>query len=375
MSSLDIYKNWRLKWNKKPKLWSNEWFELWQPLFLLAINFPFKKIRKYVRQKLEIDLDSKIKVNRLLRNSFRIKVGKKEYQETFYTKPIFTIALKKEWNWLWGLFHKWDMNFANKLFPKLNFGFDTLTKYPDAHPETNTVDGGMCRFSPGTGESWATIWGGAGTDVNDSSIQLSEITVLGGTVGFYCSTTTNLFVAIDRAITLFDTAALTVDATISAAVLSLYVNYKVTDSGSWALDFDIYTATPASNTSLATGDYSQIGSTSQTGSAIAYASVTENAYNAFAFNATGISNVSKTGISKFGVRNANYDVANSAPTWVSGAKTRIRCYSADNGSNQPKLVVTYTIPSIKTINGIAKASIKTINGVAIGSIKSINGLQ
>jgi len=80
-------------------------------------------------------------------------------------------------------------------------------------------------------------------------------------------------------------------------------------------DIDIYTSTPAINTSLVAGDYQQIGSTSQTGAPISYADWSTTGYNDFTLDAVGLGNINKTGISKFGVRNANYDVSGSPPNW------------------------------------------------------------
>ena len=71
--------------------------------------------------------------------------------------------------------------------------------------------------------------------------------------------------------------------------------------------------------------------------------------NDFTFDATGRGNVSKTSNSKFGVRNANYDVANSAPTWASlGYQSTFGCYMSEDATNKPKLVVTYTLPVTAT---------------------------
>jgi hypothetical protein len=81
------------------------------------------------------------------------------------------------------------------------------------------------------------------------------------------------------------------------------------------------------------------------GSPITYANWSTSAYNDFTFNATGIGNVSKTGFSKFGVRNPNYDVANTPPTWSSGVTSHMQCYFSDEAgtTSDPKLVVTYSL--------------------------------
>ena len=64
-------------------------------------------------------------------------------------------------------------------------------------------------------------------------------------------------------------------------------------------------------------------------------------YNDFALNASGLSNISKTGVSKFGLR-LTQEIAGD-PTWVSEATNSLRFQAAD-GANAPKLIVTYTKP-------------------------------
>jgi hypothetical protein len=150
----------------------------------------------------------------------------------------------------------------------------------------------------------------------------------------------------DRYIALFDTSALTAAAAISAAVLSLYGDDKGNALGC-SPNIDIYTSAPASNTALVAGDFDCLGTVSQTGSPITYAAWSITGYNAFTFDATGRGNISKTGISKFGARNANYDVANTAPSWVTNVDAYVTALNADSAgtTNDPKLVVTYTISS------------------------------
>jgi hypothetical protein len=151
----------------------------------------------------------------------------------------------------------------------------------------------------------------------------------------------------DRYIALFDTSALTAAAAISAAVLSLYGDDKGNALGC-SPNIDIYTSAPASNTALVAGDFDCLGTVSQTGSPITYAAWSITGYNAFTFDATGRGNISKTGISKFGARNANYDVANTAPSWVTNVDSYVTALNADSAgtANDPKLVVTYTLAAV-----------------------------
>ncbi len=191
-------------------------------------------------------------------------------------------------------------------------------------------------------------------------------------------TGTDEFADLMRSIFLFDTSALTSGATVTGAVLSLFgVSAKIDDGTAITPDIDIYTSTPASNTVLAATDFGNIGTTSQTGSPIGYSSWSDSAYNNFTFNGTGIGNISKTGVSKFAAQNANYDAANTPPTWSNSSSHAVFCnYAAAAGtSTDPKLVVTYSPASaIKTVDGLAVASVKTIDGLATGSVKTWNGL-
>src|SRR3990167_1656180 len=119
---------------------------------------------------------------------------------------------------LWWTLHFWDWVFADRFYPELSFGFLTLTAFPDPDPETTTVDGFVNRASAG-GESWATIIAGAGT---------SNI-ANGGNITFIytqADSTTDEWTNNRRSIFLFDTSALTADATISAVVLSLFGSAK-----------------------------------------------------------------------------------------------------------------------------------------------------
>lgn len=216
-----------------------------------------------------------------------------------------------------------------------------LTVYPDPDPETTSVDGFAGRN--GVDETWATIIAGAGNNSDASGAAASVVNIS-------ASATANQWAANNRGILLFDTSALTAAANISAAVLSLYGNAKL-DMLAITPDIDIYTSTPASNTAIANADYSQTGAVSQTGSPITYAAFTTAAYNDFTFNATGIGNINKTGVSKFAARNANYDVSGTVPTYTANLTSRLNVIMADTAgtSTDPKLVITYTTTRIRDV--------------------------
>ena len=211
-------------------------------------------------------------------------------------------------------------------------GSTVATFYPDADPESTSVDG---YIDNSTAESWASKRAGSGVDAYHDGATII--------VGFSCWPPSPNFNGLKRAIILFDTSALPDDATISGTTMSIYGSYKE-GGANWANDdINIYTSTPNTNTTLIASDYSQLGSTAQCDTAITYDNYDNAGYNDFSFNATGIGNVSKTSISKFGVRTAYYDASNNDPGYIAYASLVFTCYSADNGSNKPKLVVTYTV--------------------------------
>jgi hypothetical protein len=147
----------------------------------------------------------------------------------------------------------------------------------------------------------------------------------------------------DRGIFLFDTSSLSSTAVISAATMSLYGSATSENSSGWATTINIYSSAPASDTVLAAGDYDSCGTSAYSDTSIAYASWTTAAYNNFAFNATGIAGISKTGITKTSSR-SNWDATNTTPTWSNSISTTLLCHSAVSGgaADDPKLVVTYS---------------------------------
>ena len=291
------------------------------------------------------------KRRRLAKKLFiKILRGKKKDKQRLL--PARTSVFFTDWNYskmlygafkpFWWLMHFWDWLFADRWMPRLSFGFNTLTVYPAAGANS-PVDGDTYSYgtaAPNYEDTWANLQNGVTSYSETNQANYSFISIVSGV-------TTNYWSQLNRSIFCFDTSPLTAAATISATILSLYGTLHADTFVSAATpNIDIYLATPAATNNLADADFTQIGTVSQTGSPITYAGFNIAGYNDFTFNATGRGNVSKTGISPFGARNANHDVANSAPTWSGPNKNcNLQGYYADNGSNKPKLVVTYTAPT------------------------------
>lgn len=224
------------------------------------------------------------------------------------------------------------------------------TFYPDEHIETTSVDG-YARHLDAAGLIWADMVGAAGTSA--ASALWTDF------VGWVWRTDANTdkFDYLYRGIMLFDTSGLDDTAIISATTLSLYYHSSA-DDGSWTPDGNIYSSNPASNDDLVAGDYALLGSTAFCDTPVAYGDWS-GTYIDFLLNASGRAAISKTGVSKFGFRNANYDVAeeldpgNHAPTWVQALDdAKMYAYPAEQGNGyKPKLVVTYTLAPTPVTDG------------------------
>lgn len=227
--------------------------------------------------------------------------------------------------------------------------FATTTVFPDPNPETTSFDGNAAR-RPASAESWATIHDatdgttdGTADDVIDSNTpSINE----NGTA----------WTRIQRLITLFDTSSIPDADTISATTYSLFC----TNAGNngHTMNVDMVTCTPASNTAIALADYSTFTTTLQATS-ISVGSFGANAYTDFTLNATGLGNISKTGITKFGCR-ISADTNNVEPTKAT-TSTSINSQHADTAGtdNDPKLVVTHAGAAGGT------ASLRTLLGVGL----------
>jgi len=253
------------------------------------------------------------------------------YSTEFHVHHVYGRRLYVRLSPLWNLMHRIDMSTFGRSVG-LNFGFDTLTVYPDAHTETSTVDGTVYR----QWHTWSDL-----RDYTDGTAAADSVS----SDYFIClstMSTTNYWSTMYRGFFLFDTSAIGSTATVSAA--SFYP-YKVgtVSNGLGDATAHVVSSSPASNTQLVVGDYDQIGSTS-----FGTLSSFVDGYDEIALNASGLAAISKTSISKFATRTA-WDLDNSPPTWIKSKTSAVSCYFAEdttaNNGKDPKLVVTYSVPS------------------------------
>lgn len=236
---------------------------------------------------------------------------------------------------VWWAMHGWDWALADRLAPRLSFGFATLTEYPDPGTGGTCADAQMESFNS-SGESFATHQGAASCDftyMTGTQMPTSVVT----------HATTDLWTTMNRVIIGFDTSPLPDSFTVTSATLGVYAANKSDTLGS-SPTLNVFGATPSSNTNYALSDYSQVDATARCDSAIAYASFTLAAYNTFAFNSTGMADIDG-GIVNFALR-LGCDSSASAPTWVASKTSSFIVQSSDTvGTSQdPYLEVNYTVP-------------------------------
>jgi hypothetical protein len=144
-----------------------------------------------------------------------------------------------------------------------------------------------------------------------------------------------------RSMMLFNTATLPANAIISTAILNIKRaagSYDNADSGA----IHVVTANPSSNDSCTTSDFNitKFGSTS--GGSINFSSTSANTYFTISLNATGLTWITKGGMTKLGFMERR-DLGNNTP---SNNNIITSYFSGTAGTtSDPYLEVTYTVPS------------------------------
>lgn len=319
-------------------MFNKEFFKKHQSKLIWLLNTPFIKI--WFRWCLRINFKGKI--TELTPNSFSWgdRYFKKENDwflertTDFRTHNRYSKRLYFAFYSIWWIIHFWDWILADKFIPRLSFGFATLTKFPDPDPESTSVDGDVVNNAQTT---WALARdAAAGTIASPSAVSGNTFAEWIADPNFY---------RVARAFTLFDTSALGVGSTISSAIHSAFGAAK--DDGYGNENFHSVETAPATNTDLIVGDFDLV--TFTTLGSITMASFSTTAYNDITLNATGLTKISKTGITKLGFMHGK-DLTNTAPT-TQGTRNYSGMIFADTaGTTQdPKLVVTY-IAGVKKNN-------------------------
>ncbi len=210
---------------------------------------------------------------------------------------------------------------------------ETVKFYPDAHPETTSVDGWATREVPEL--TWAEIHDGVGTHSGD--------TVVIEWAYIHSSLTSNLWLSIKRTAILFDTSIIPEGSLYDEAtfhIKELFCTNTLGGNPSLA----VFQSDPISNNQIVPADYGRFFSTPL--SDIRYPAVfNPEDWSVFTLNEAGLALVIPAGITKLGLREATYDAPDTPPPWAYWEAIDIRGRSADNPVElKPYLEVTYLPP-------------------------------
>lgn len=207
----------------------------------------------------------------------------------------------------------------------------TVDTYYPAAGASSPVDGHVGRNN--VTEDFSVIRSG------DGKVNSSTATSI--TVSTACSGVSNKFAAIYRGILLFATSSIGTD-NIDSAVLSLYGYSKYCDINDNVMH--ICQSNPQNDNAVTNSDYQGMKDYNTSFGSITQSSFSLTGYNDIALNSSGISNINKGGISKFGLRTGS-DLSGTTPSWAADGGNFFSPYSADYGntSRDPKLTVTHSV--------------------------------
>lgn len=104
-------------------------FKKYQRLFLTLLNLPlFHNLARRIFWVKEIPL----KITKITPYSTTYKISEFKFRTIAYGVDQHAQAIKKNFYWIWALFHWFDMTVANRFVPAWNLGFDTLNQDSDA---------------------------------------------------------------------------------------------------------------------------------------------------------------------------------------------------------------------------------------------------
>jgi hypothetical protein len=247
----------------------------------------------------------------------------------------------------------------------------TLTVYPDANPETNTVDGNAYAVLT-TNYTFPVLSSTSGFAAYDA-FQEDYFLFLEAWAS------TNQWRVNLRGVMLFDTSSLGPNAVIDSATLKLYATFIDDEVGT---SIELISANPASNTGLTTSDYSPTRYGTTSFSSLALSSISTGAYFSLPLNSAGLAHIEKESITKFGFRNSQdlaYSASGTSPTWPGAYKqSYVGGYMADSPTNRPYLEIEYHIVATPEVEGSIEitggvTSAKTTHHTSISGSLLIDG--
>jgi RHS repeat-associated protein len=140
--------------------------------------------------------------------------------------------------------------------------------------------------------------------------------------------------------------------------------------GTTSVDVYIVHGTPASTSTLATSDFSNVGTTAWS-SDIPGTSLSINAYNTLDLNATAVAAINRSGWTNYALREGN-DFNNSAPTETTAVAFNYYLSEQTGTSQDPYLSVTYSTSTTATSTGSGPIQDIRYTYDAVGNITLIN---
>ena len=196
---------------------------------------------------------------------------------------------------------------------------------------------------------WATLINSAGTSANDSGASLHA-------AGFRAETAdTDKWDRTYKGIFLFDASAIGGETIDSAQFSFVITNATIEDTINESLA--IVSSTPATDTALVSGDYTQLG-VNEFITQVTFASLTGDGstYNDLTINAAGVTFMQTaldgTGIIRLGtIASSTLAGVTGEPNWVNGAASRFEVVMSEtaNITSDPKVTITYTPAVVATI--------------------------
>lgn len=185
---------------------------------------------------------------------------------------------------------------------------------------------------------------GAGTEFDDDGHSYNVLLWASAAPG------TDKWRRISRVGYVFNTAGLPDGCTITGATLKPQCWSKSNGLGA-SPDVCVYLFSPASEAVLAISDYALFGAVALSDVVTYAAWPTDKSRATFTLNPAGLALISKTGNTCLGLRNANHDVADIAPAWVSNSSSSLNSYGrngeTDDPADGPTLTIDYTeIPTV-----------------------------
>jgi hypothetical protein len=238
------------------------------------------------------------------------------------------------------------------------------------YPPDSDNDGSMKAYE-GNSQTWDFMRDHAGLWSTDNEEENSQLTAF---IGWAVNGSSNAaWDRMHRTIMIFDTSSIPDGDEMHEATLSIWLfepsgwDAGAYNAGSWSTaqkSIVLTQGTTASDTAVAAGDYDAIKGATKWSSGFdmtfdtnanpsASGGWSDNSYSELDLNATGLSNVSKTGVTKIAVQ-SEADVDDDPPSITGGTNRQVLAIfeaidSDDSSSKGPKLVVRHGVDFIPRV--------------------------